>query len=49
MFGEIRPCRAEACARSSNHIIQMKKELTLVQLLDLVNHALDVEIGKKVQ
>jgi hypothetical protein len=28
---------------------QMKKELTLVQLLDLVNYALDVEIGKKVQ
>ena len=28
---------------------QMKKELTLVQLLDWVNHALDVEIGKKVQ
>ena len=28
---------------------QMKKELTLVQLLDLLNQALDVEIGKKVQ
>ena len=28
---------------------QMKKELTLVQLLDLVNRALDLEIGKKVQ
>ena len=31
----------------SNYIIQMKKEFTLVQLLDLVNHALDVEISKK--
>ena len=28
---------------------QMKKELTFIQLLDLLNHALDVEIGKKVQ
>jgi hypothetical protein len=28
---------------------QMKKGLTFIQLLDLVNYALDVEIGKKVQ
>ena len=26
----------------------MKKELTFIQLLDLMNHALDVEIDKKV-
>ena len=28
---------------------QMKKELTFIQMLDLLSHALDVEIGKKVQ
>jgi hypothetical protein len=49
IFCEILPFWAEVCARLINLLLQMKKELTFIQLLDLLNHALDVEIGKKVQ